>query len=199
MKFNLINFLSNIYGIGKIAKNHRKNSILFHNKLFHNDSDICTEWCERPVMKKFHWSCAWQGFLPCTSSARGKRALSFQPDRFYREKNHLGSPGNLVWFEFCVSLAARSTLKNIRAVGLEASGNQSCAIRVCKPICQFHGATAPKNGVGKIVWALFSPKVVWFPVDHDVLGYSSFFSRHEFRSLYHWACIIRKIEFLLLY
>jgi len=100
---------------------------------------------------------------------------------------------------FSLAGNTRSILKNIGAAGPEASGNQSCAIRACKPICQFHGAAAPKNGVGKIVAALFSPKVVRFPVDHDVLGYSSFFSRREFRSFYHRLGMIRKIEFLLLY
>jgi len=95
---------------------------------------------------------------------------------------------------FSLAGNARSTLKNIGAAGPEASENQSCAMRACKPICQFHGAAAPKNGVGKIVGVLFSPKVVRFPADYDVLGYSSFFSRREFRSSYliDWATYDKK-------
>lgn len=96
---------------------------------------------------------------------QGGNELSFQPglDFIVRKTTSVVSrQSRMIRISCFYPLAgyARSTLKNIGAAGPEVSGNQSCALCACKPICQFHGAAAPKNGAGKIVGALFSPKVV---------------------------------------
>lgn len=78
--------------------------------------------------------------------------------------------GNLSWLEFRVSSAqnanAKSLKNSVAAARLGGSlGKAIARARACKPICQFHGAAAPKNGVGKIAWSPLSPKVVRFPTD----------------------------------
>lgn len=83
---------------------------------------------------------------------------------------------------------ANSTLKNSVA-GLEASVNQSCAVRACKPICQFHRAAVPKNSVGKIAReSFFYPKLYDFrPNATYVLDYYSPTSNSNLDLfLYYW-------------
>lgn len=66
--------------------------------------------------------------------------------------------------------------------------NQSCTVRACKPICQFHRAAAPKNSVGKIGReSLFYRKLYDFwPTAMYVLDYYSptSNSHHESRSFF---------------
>lgn len=156
--------------------------------MFHNDSDFCAEWCEKivsrvskkvpSILRLARISCS------CISNAGYETSSPSNLADFIAGKTTSVVPAILYDSNFVFPLAGNGEVdaKKYRP----ASGNQSCALRACKPICQFHGAAAPKNGVGKIVGALFSPKVVRFPADRDVLGYSStFFSRREFRPFYH--------------
>lgn len=147
--------------------------------------------------KRFRRSCAWQEFLVHVHPApRGTSSPSNLADFIAGKTTSIVSAISYDSnFVFSLTGNAKSTLKNIGAASPEASGNQSCALRACKPICQFYGAAAPKNGVGEIVGTLFSPKVVRFPADIVTYWSSMFFSRREFRSsIIDWMRTIRKVK-----
>lgn len=163
----------------KLQNNLRKGAILFCNRMFRDESDTHTEWCGRIIsraVEKVPAVLRMAGiFRSCTSSFGGGRGETSTPsnlvDFIAGQTTPVASPAISYDSNFVFPLTGngRSTLKNIGAAGPEVSGKQSCAVRACKPICQFHGAAAPKNGVGKIVRVLFSPKVKRFPADRDVL------------------------------
>lgn len=73
---------------------------------------------------------------------------------------------------------AKSTLKNragrARSVRLGSLGKSNRATRACKSIRQFHGAAAPKNGVGKIAGPFFRRKSYDFRPTVGAPGYPPF-------------------------
>lgn len=152
-------------------------------------------------------SCVQPGFFAHVTSSfeagwgggRGNE-LSFQSGRFYRRENHVSSLPAISYdsnFVFPLTGNVRPTLKNIGVAGPEVSGNQSCALRACKPICQFHGAAAPKNGIGKIVGVLsfhrdsydFRPIVTYW-----VIRRRSFHVANFDLFIIDWVRTIRKME-----